>query len=247
MNIEITQPTRYWNFTKISPNVLELHIRGTIGGPELSYSILKTAEWNLARMRRMISEFGRQISEIHVKINSGGGISAEGQGIYELLKNHPAKKFVTIEYFCGSVASVICMVGDRIFMRANGRFFMHESKSFCIGSASDFLLIGHTMAKLERKTRQIYTKRTGLTDKRVERILFRETFLSAQEALELGFIDEILPPSPAAEKEFGNYTTPNSELLDHKCLQCVYKLWRGKALKDESKSDDKIRKEMPNE
>lgn len=238
-NIEITQPTRYWNFKKISPNVLELLIKGTIGGPELSHSGLKTAEWNLARMRRMLFDFGKEITEIHIRINSGGGLGAAGRGIYGLLKNHSARKLVVIDYMCGSAATIVAMAGDRIFMRANGRFFIHESKSFCLGSASDFLSAGHALAKLERETRQLYLKKTGLTDKRLERMMFRETNLTAEEALKLGFIDEILPTSEDAQKEFGNYS-PNAELLDHKCLQCGFSKWNRPAEKDESKSDDKM-------
>lgn len=245
MNIEITQPTRYWNFTKISPNVLELYIKGTIGSPELSHSMLKTAEWNMARMRRMLFDFGKEISEIHIRINSGGGLAAEGQGIYELFLQHPAPKLVVIEYMCGSAATIVAMAGDRIFMRANGRFFIHKSFSFCLGSASDFLFISHTLERLERKTRKLYTKKTGLSDKRLERMMVRETNLTAEEALKLGFIDEILPPSEDAQKEFGNYS-PNAELLDQKCLQCGFSKWNRPAEKDESKSDDK-REEMPNE
>jgi ATP-dependent protease ClpP protease subunit len=232
MNDQDTLQSQYWNLRQTSRSVIELHIKGTIGSPEITEGMMRVAKRNIIRLQREIYEFGPAILEIHVKINSGGGFSSEGFGIYELLKNHKAKKLVFIDFMCGSAATIVAMAGDIIFMNANGRFFIHEAKNICIGSASDFLSLGRELAKIERAVRRLYAKKTKqLTDKRIERLLVRETNLSAQEALKLGFVDVILPASMDAEKEFGDYS-PVKELLENKCLRCVFLAiapWRDKA------------------
>lgn len=238
MNTSVKQNTPYWNFQKISPNVLELHIKGKFGGPEINFSALKVAERNILQMRRELSEFGLGISEIHVKINSVGGYSAEGISIYEMLKSHRAKKLVFIEGKCASAATIVAMAGDKISMVENGNFFIHISQTICIGSARDFLSMGYAMEKFERETRRLYAKRAkSLTDKKIKQMMVRETNLTARQALKLGFVDEILPASPDTQDELPDYS-PTQEILDCRCFHCAFLPWR--AYSAELKSKIKI-------
>jgi ATP-dependent protease ClpP protease subunit len=210
---------KYWKTEKIAPSILALYITGPIGGgPETSRAILDVCIDDIAAIRNEIFGAG-PLSEIHIMINSSGGSAVHADAIYGILKSHPAKKVVFIQGACGSAATQIAMAGDRIYMVSNGYFFIHQTHIIAYGGAADMYAAHLFLEEKEKKIRKLYSARTNLSIKKLKEMMIRETRLIASEALELGFIDIILP---AIEDATIEEYSPSKELLDSKCVKCGY-------------------------
>ncbi|KMM55666.1 Clp protease ClpP, partial [Bacillus glycinifermentans] len=60
-----------------------------------------------------------EVSALNIYINSPGGSVFEGNSIYNIIKRHKAHVNVYVDGLAASIASVIAMSGDTIFMPAN--------------------------------------------------------------------------------------------------------------------------------
>jgi ATP-dependent protease ClpP protease subunit len=69
------------------------------------------------------------VSEIVVRINSGGGDVFAANAIYTRLKDHAAKITVKIDGWAASAATIIAMAGDSIQIPASGVFMIHDPKT----------------------------------------------------------------------------------------------------------------------
>lgn len=66
------------------------------------------------------------LTKINLHIHSPGGDVFEGTAIYNLLRNHPASVDVYIDGLAASMASVIAMAGDTIYMPENAMMMVHK-------------------------------------------------------------------------------------------------------------------------
>ena len=73
------------------------------------------------------------ITEINLHINSLGGDVIEGIAMFNLLKQHPAKVNVYVDGFACSIASVIAMAGDTIYMPKNSMMMIHNCWTYTDG------------------------------------------------------------------------------------------------------------------
>lgn len=148
------------------------------------------------------------IETLNVHINSLGGDVVEGAAIYTQIANHPAWTNVYIDGYAMSMASAIAMAGDRIFMVEHGLFMVHKPRSGVYGNATEMRAEADILDQFERTLMKVYVKRTGLSEDEISALLTGEegvdgTYLDAETAKEMGFIDEIveakgLPAAAAA-------------------------------------------------
>lgn len=133
---------------------------------------------------------------IEVLINSGGGSVMAGQEIYSILR---AAKNVTIsiQSLAGSAASVIAMAG-RSRISPVGMLMVHNV--FMSGASGDY----HDMQKNAEILRQMnaalaeaFVAKTGKSQEEILRLMDRETWLTANQCVEQGFVDEIISDAPA--------------------------------------------------
>jgi ATP-dependent Clp endopeptidase proteolytic subunit ClpP len=143
-------------------------------------------------------EFATQLRELgdvanlDVRINSGGGDVFEGVAIYNLLAQHPSKVTVYVDALCASIATVIACAGDRIVMAESGDWMIHEPWTLAVGNAEDLREQIARLDAISDKIVNIYAARTGLDTDEIERYMEAETWFTADEALSLGFVDEVV-------------------------------------------------------
>lgn len=131
------------------------------------------------------------ISELNIYINSGGGDVFAGQAIYSMLKRHPAQKNVYIDGLAASIASVIAMAGDVVFMPKNAMLMIHKAWTMAIGNANDLRKLADDMDKIDESILTTYQAKTGLDPETITEMVNAETWLTADEAVKLGFADVI--------------------------------------------------------
>lgn len=136
---------------------------------------------------------------ITFRINSYGGEVIEALAIYDLIR--ASEKNFTAEVFgmCGSAATLIALACERVELAENATWMVHEMKCGVYGTVADFDKMRETMETLRDKVYAIYEAKTGKDRATLEETCSFDHYMSAQEALEFGFIDGILAASPAEE------------------------------------------------
>lgn len=135
--------------------------------------------------------------EIFVRINSAGGVVTEGWAIYNLLKQSTAKVTCRVDALAGSIASVIAMAGDVIEMAETSFMMIHEPYALTAGRASDHDEQADLLRSITGLMTNVYTARSGQSAARVREMMKAETWMTAREALSLGFCDHVIADSGA--------------------------------------------------
>ena len=136
---------------------------------------------------------------INLTISSGGGSVTEGMGIADLVANYPEETTATGIGLVASIATVVLLAADNVKMTENAFMMIHRPWSYTMGNADELEATAELLDKMEAKLLDIYTaavlKRRGYQNNLkeiIKNMMAAETWLTAQEALEFGFIDEIV-------------------------------------------------------
>lgn len=140
------------------------------------------------------------VSLINLRIHSPGGDVFEGNAIYNLLKSHPARVDVYIDGLAASMASVIAMAGDTIYMPENAMMMVHKPWGIQGGDADDMRRYAELLEKVEGTLVQAYVSKTGKSEDEIKALLKSETWMTGREAVEAGFADQLTEPLAAAAK-----------------------------------------------
>lgn len=130
------------------------------------------------------------VSKITLRINSNGGEVFDAQAMYSYLRTHKAYKTVRIDGLAASAASVLAMVGDKIIMPANALMMIHNPATIVWGEAEDMLKAADFLNKVRDVIATIYMSKTNLDYDKIVSMMDQETWMTADEALSLGFCDE---------------------------------------------------------
>ena len=164
-------------------------------GELLLYGYISNSSWwgdevTPKQFAKDLKELG-DIETLNLYINSGGGDVFAAQAIYSMLARHEAKKHVYIDGLAASAASLIAMVGDTVTMPKNAMIMIHNPWSWGMGFASDFRKIADDLDKIREAMIPTYADKSGLSHEEVVAIMDAETWLTAEEAVEKGFADEV--------------------------------------------------------
>ncbi len=128
--------------------------------------------------------------KLQIKINSGGGMVMAGQEIYTMLKNRNDVE-IEVESMAASAASVIAMAGHCTISPV-GMLMIHcVSTSGAEGNHKDMEKMAETLRTYDEALANAYVVKTGRPKDEILRLMNKETWLPAERALELGFVDAI--------------------------------------------------------
>lgn len=140
-----------------------------------------------------LSDPGKPILMI---INSPGGSVDSGFAIWDQVKMITSPVTTLITGLAASMGSVLslCAAPKRRFATPNSRILIHQPRlSGAIqGQAIDLGIQAKEMLKTRQALVEIYTKATGKSASVIDRAIDRDTWMSAQEALEYGLLDAIV-------------------------------------------------------
>ena len=132
--------------------------------------------------------------DIYMYINSPGGVITSGFGILDTMKYIKPDIVTICMGQAASMASVILSAGTKGKRMAleNSRIMIHQPLGGTSGQASDIEIYTKEILFLREKLNNILSKNTGQTIKNIEKDTNRDNFLSAQDALEYGLVDQII-------------------------------------------------------
>jgi ATP-dependent protease ClpP protease subunit len=134
------------------------------------------------------------VSELTVRINSPGGSVFDGVAIYNALNRHDAAITVWVDGIAASIASMIAMAGDEVVMPENAMLVLHDPSGLVAGTASDMRAMAEALDRMKTGMVAAYRDKSGRDDAEIEALMAAETWLLAQEALELGLADRVEQP-----------------------------------------------------
>lgn len=140
-----------------------------------------------------LAEIPKNVETIDVRINSPGGSVFEGYAIYNRLKQYKnATVNVYIDGMAASIASVIALAGDNIYMAETAEYMIHKPMVWTGGNAFEHQKSIERLDAIEDQIINVYKKKTGRDRAELQVYVDQETYFTAQEAKDLGFVDEII-------------------------------------------------------
>jgi ATP-dependent Clp protease protease subunit len=133
-------------------------------------------------------------NDVTVRINSPGGSVTEGQAIYNFLLRHDGDVTIEIDSLAASMGSYIAMAGKTIRIAENAMVMVHNPWSIAIGDAAEMRKSADVLEKFQLSASEVYARRSGQKLDKIRELMDAESWLTAAEAIELGFADEISQP-----------------------------------------------------
>lgn len=169
-------------------------------------TIIICGEINEQMAREVISQLlfleNKGVDEITLQINSPGGLVSAGLAIYDVLNSLRARIVTVGLGVCASMGAFLLSSGSRGYRRAgeNCEVLIHQPLGGAQGQATDIINAANHISRTRDKLNRILSENTGRTIREIERDTDRDNYMSAEQALEYGLIDEIIPSWNKAAK-----------------------------------------------
>ncbi len=179
----LATPRRYYNIWQ-QKRTAEVYIYGAI----TSWPLLESdvSSYDLAQ-----EIAGLDVDVIQVYINSPGGAVSEGAAIYTALCRHKAKVITHCDGFGCSAASVIFMAGEERYINKLAQLMIHEVITDARGNAEELRQAADTVEQMSQSMAEAYRGKVNISDEELAKMLAKETWLNAEQAVNLGFATAI--------------------------------------------------------
>jgi ATP-dependent Clp protease protease subunit len=141
--------------------------------------------------------------DISMYINSPGGVVTSGLAIYDTMEYIRPEVSTVCMGQAASMGSLLLMAGaaGKRYSLPNSRIMTHQPSGGFSGQATDIEIHAREILSLRERLNGIYVKHTGRTLKDIEKIMERDTFMSPEEALKHGLIDEVVVKRPVPKDD----------------------------------------------
>ncbi|MEM7461991.1 MAG: ATP-dependent Clp protease proteolytic subunit [Pseudomonadota bacterium] len=141
--------------------------------------------------------------EIHLYINSPGGVVTSGMSIYDTMQFIRPPVSTLCMGQAASMGSLLLCAGEKDMRYAlpNSRIMLHQPSGGFQGQASDIERHAQDILKMKRRLNEIYVKHTGQDYDKVEATLDRDHFMTSEEAKEWNLIDRVMEEREVPDSE----------------------------------------------
>jgi ATP-dependent Clp protease, proteolytic subunit ClpP len=173
-----------WNLVKNDDKSAELMLYGDIA----------ESFWGDTISAKEVTEYlaDLDVENIDVYINSNGGVVDTAIAINNALRRHKAKVTVNIDGIAASAATLITCAGDTVRMPKNALFMIHNPSTIAMGDSEEMRKQADVLEKYKNSITETYLQKVNIDKEKLSELMDNESWLSAEEALEYGFIDEII-------------------------------------------------------
>lgn len=169
-----------------SGDTLELRMYGPIGGSMFGGGVSAEA------VAQALDE-AKDARRILIRLSSPGGAAFDGMAIRAMLSAHPAKVTCEVEGLAASAASIVAMGADVIKMHEGSAFMAHRSSTVTGGDVAEHQKAINALTALDEGMASIYAARSGMSKDDCVHMMEAETWLTAEQAVEKKFADEVVP------------------------------------------------------
>ena len=129
--------------------------------------------------------------DVTILLDSEGGSVTDGLSIYNAIMQYSGNVTVHIDAICASIATVIACAANKVVMNSNAKFMIHRAWTVAMGNSVEFRSMAEILELMDADIASAYAEKTDLPDDELLAMMEAETWMSAEKALELGFVDEI--------------------------------------------------------
>jgi ATP-dependent Clp protease protease subunit len=136
--------------------------------------------------------------EISMYINSPGGVVTSGLAVYDTMQFVRPPILTLCIGQAASMASLLLAAGAKglRFALPNARIMIHQPSGGFEGQVTDIMLHAQEILNTKRRLNDIYVKHTGQPLKKIEDVVERDTFLTAETAKDFGLVDKVIDRRP---------------------------------------------------
>ncbi|MBI3222795.1 MAG: ATP-dependent Clp endopeptidase proteolytic subunit ClpP [Nitrosomonadales bacterium] len=149
---------------------------------------------NLIVAQMLFLESENPDKDIHFYINSPGGSVTAGMAIYDTMQFIKPNVSTLCIGQAASMGAFLLTAGEKgkRFCLPNSRVMIHQPLGGFRGQASDIEIHAREILYLKQKLNQMLARHTGQSVETIERDTDRDNFLSAEEAVKYGLVDQVL-------------------------------------------------------
>ncbi|AIG50286.1 head maturation protease, ClpP-related [Streptococcus pyogenes] len=164
--------------------------------------------------KSIINQLPEDSSDIILEVNSNGGLVTVGSEVYTALRNYKGKVTAEITGMAASAASVAVMGADKVVMSPTAQMMVHKALfNLVCGNSDDLDKASNALKSSDKAIVNAYVAKTGLSEDEIMNLMRNETFMSAQDAVEKGFADEVM--SFEAVASIDNQMLPQAVIDDY--------------------------------
>ena len=180
-------PNKFWQFRNAADGSGELLLYGNIAGEKSWYSDDVTPK----QFAEDLAALGA-VSNITVRINSGGGDVFAAVEIGNLLEQHAANVTARIGGVCASAATIIACHCNKVIAANDSTYMVHPVSMYCgYANAAELQKYLEALATIKENIISLYAKKTGHTKEEVTAWMDAEKWWTGPQAKENGFADEL--------------------------------------------------------
>ncbi|MDO4894705.1 MULTISPECIES: ATP-dependent Clp endopeptidase proteolytic subunit ClpP [Moraxella] len=155
---------------------------------------------NLIVAQLLFLEADNPEKDIHLYINSPGGVVTAGMAIYDTMNFIKPDVSTICLGQAASMGSFLLSAGEKgkRYALANSRIMIHQPLGGFRGQASDIEIHAREIIELKAKLNQLLAQHTGQTVEQLEKDTDRDNFMSAEQAKAYGLVDVVLDKRPKA-------------------------------------------------
>lgn len=129
--------------------------------------------------------------DVEIYINSPGGSVHAASEIYTELRAYQGKVRIKITGIAASAASVIAQAAESE-ISPTGMFMIHNVSTSASGDYRDMDNTAGTLRAANQSVINAYTGKTGMAPEELQELMDKDTYMSAQQAVDYGFVDRIM-------------------------------------------------------
>ena len=151
---------------------------------------------NLVVAQMLFLEAEDPDKDIFFYINSPGGSVTAGLAIYDTMQHVKCDVSTMCIGIAASMGAFLLAAGKKGKRKAlpNSEIMIHQPSGGARGQATDIAIHAEHIIKTRQKLNRILSERTGQPLDQIEADTERDNYLSAEDALKYGLVDEIIPP-----------------------------------------------------
>jgi ATP-dependent Clp protease protease subunit len=129
---------------------------------------------------------------VTLKVNSPGGEVFAAAAIRNIIRDYPGRVTADIIGMAASAATVVVSGADRVKMRDTAMFMIHDPSTIAWGTIEDMQKVVDILIQVKETILNAYQAKTQLERGRLAQMMTDETWMTASEAKEFGFVDEVV-------------------------------------------------------
>lgn len=187
---------------------MTIDVKGEIISDDLTdvYDAIGIGYCNPKAVISQLSDAGGD--DVEVDIASPGGDVFAASEIYTELREYPGNVTVHIQGMAASAASVIAMAGDTVEISPTAQIMIHKASTVAMGNADDFSHDSNMLNQTDQSIINAYEQKTGMDRDQLLQMMSNETWITAKQAVDLGFADKIMFAEENAPVVLNSATAP---------------------------------------